>query len=234
MWLIFTLQLWFTTGVTAGTRQALGAKFRQQKCIFSCFLLPGTDPGSLHGHTGTAPVCKVQGTARQAQAQHSSTLCPPPGSTGSSRATPALCVTQSFPASAKGSCQQRGPCPSHPAHTGLAVTPHRDPDIGPSESGWAWRKPLASAAASSCCFSHSPWHLPVSLGTETCPLVIHSLNWSHLLPLLSDHEQHRGSKSHLLSLHPVVWAMWPCTDHTDQREGEFTGLKVERDPRNIH
>lgn len=179
----------------------------------------------------------VQGAGHrtwQAQAQHSSTLCPPPGSTGSSRATPALCVTQSFPASAKGSCQQRGPCPSHPAHTGLAVTLHRDPDIGPSESSWAWRKPLASAAASSCCFSHSPWNLPVSLGTETCPLVIHSLNWSHLLPLLSDREQHRGSKSHLLSLHPVVWAMWPCTDHTDQREGEFTGLKVERDPRNTH
>lgn len=94
MWLIFTLQLWFTTGVTAGTRQALGAKFRQQKCIFSCFLLPGTEPsqqhsrlypgttllavphpGSLHGHTGTAPVCKVQGTGHGKHRHSTAPLC---------------------------------------------------------------------------------------------------------------------------------------------------------------
>lgn len=39
MCLTLTFKTWFTTRAAAGTRQALGAKFRQQKCIFSCFLL---------------------------------------------------------------------------------------------------------------------------------------------------------------------------------------------------
>lgn len=75
--LILTLELWFTTGVATGTRQALGAKFRQQKYVFSCFLLPGTEPsqlavphpGSLHGPCHRYSPCP-QGRAWQALQDH--------------------------------------------------------------------------------------------------------------------------------------------------------------------
>lgn len=100
----------------AGTRQALGAKFRQQECLFSHFLLPGTEAISRDDPAGPHPgSLRVTGTALpgrcRAQAQHSSALCPPPGSSASPRATPALRSTQSSPASDKGSGQQRGLCP---------------------------------------------------------------------------------------------------------------------------
>lgn len=38
MWLTLSFKLWFTTPAAAGTKQALGAKLRQQKCVFPCLL----------------------------------------------------------------------------------------------------------------------------------------------------------------------------------------------------
>lgn len=220
----------------AGTRQALGAKFRQQECLFSHFLLPGTEAISRDDPAGPHPgSLRVTGTALpgrcRAQAQHSSALCPPPGSSASPRATPALGSTQSSPASDKGSGQQRGLCPPRAGRD--TAQGHCTGTQGHTAAPDSSTQPLACSILLQLP-SPQPLAPPVSLGTETCPLVIHSLNSSHLLPLLSDREQHRGSKSHLLCLHPVVWAMWPCTDHADQWEGEFTGLEVEQDSRNAH
>lgn len=136
----------------AGTRQALGAKFRQQECLFSHFLLPGTEAISRDDPAGPHPgSLRVTGTALpgrcRAQAQHSSALCPPPGSSASPRATPALGSTQSSPAERSVPTQGwQGHC------TG---TLHRDTQQPQTAARSPWHP-----ASSSSSLPHSPWHLP--------------------------------------------------------------------------
>lgn len=44
-WLTLAFKLWFTTRAATGTKQALGAKLRQQKCVFPCLLPLRTESG---------------------------------------------------------------------------------------------------------------------------------------------------------------------------------------------
>lgn len=230
---MLTWELWFTTGDTLGLDKLWGLNLGNRSAyfpIFSCLaqrLYPGM---TLQGPTPDPSVSQVQPCLAGAGHRHSTAprcallqgaLQAPEPPQLSAPLSPRLLLTKAQ--------ASREVC----AHPGLAGTLHRDTAQGHTAAPDSSTQPLASSILLQLP-SPQPLAPPVSLGTETCPLVIHSLNSSHLLPLLSDREQHRGSKSHLLCLHPVVWAMWPCTDHADQWEGEFTGLEVEQDSRNAH